>query len=360
MELPEEIETNMNLYSQFPKLNYEIAGDKGSSKSKDERINHLAPDDYKLLNPEKLKTNNYAFFYSPTKNEIVLSIKGTTQRAEWINENLNSIAYHVFSPDKKFIPHQDLNRKGLLVDVARKYNRLKTIEEKNKFIESSQSRMHDVILDLTEVLYEFIEKNKLDLLKKEDRPKLIVTGHSLGSSRGMGLLEAMRTIDFKNKGDPNEPNIYLKPYKIPNLFDVEAHFFNSAPYPSDERGDFYFLNDFVQKDPDTNDIIIHEPIKVTHYSTSGFIKDIGDVVSGLHNPKIVQRRNRISRKEQIYKTDLNSYDMDVLMTTILLKEQQEEQKVFKQKKKLIISTNQSLKEYCKINKYDPICAFVKY
>ena len=52
--------------------------------------------------------------------------------------------------------------------------------------------------------------------------------------------------------------------------------------------------------------------------------------------------------------------MDVLMTTILLKEQQEEQKVFKQKKKLIISTNQSLKEYCKINKYDPICAFVKY
>jgi hypothetical protein len=411
MELPEEIETNMNLYSQFPKLNYEIAGDKGSSKSKDERINHLAPDDYKLLNPEKLKTNNYAFFYSPTKNEIVLSIKGTTQRAEWINENLNSIAYHVFSPDKKFIPHQDLNRKGLLVDVARKYNRLKSIEEKNKFIESSQSRMHDVILDLTEVLYEFIEKNKLDLLKKEDRPKLIVTGHSLGSSRGMGLLEAMRTIDFKNKGDPNEPNIYLKPYKIPNLFDVEAHFFNSAPYPSDERGDFYFLNDFVQKDPDTNDIIIHEPIKVTHYSTSGFIKDIGDVVSGLpnfpqgefnpfssksafyhdkanydfftirpykhpgrmsidpifrhkidlfHNPKIVQRRNRISRKEQIYKTDLNSYDMDVLMTTILLKEQQEEQKVFKQKKKLIISTNQSLKEYCKINKYDPICAFVKY
>ena len=411
MELPEEIETNMNLYSQFPKLNYEIAGDKGSSKSKDERINHLAPDDYKLLNPEKLKTNNYAFFYSPTKNEIVLSIKGTTQKAEWINENLNSIAYHVFSPDKKFIPHQDLNRKGLLVDVARKYNRLKSIEEKNKFIESSQSRMHDVILDLTEVLYEFIEKNKLDLLKKEDRPKLIVTGHSLGSSRGMGLLEAMRTIDFKNKGDPNEPNIYLKPYKIPNLFDVEGHFFNSAPYPSDEKGDFYFLNDFVQKDPDTNDIIIHEPIKVTHYSTSGFIKDIGDVVSGLpnfpqgefnpfssksafyhdkanydfftvkpykhpgkkaidpifrhkidlfHNPKIVQRRNRISRKEQIYKTDLNSYDMDVLMTTILLKEQQEEQKVFKQKKKLIISTNQSLKEYCKINPYDKICAFVKY
>ena len=74
----------------------------------------------------------------------------------------------------------------------------------------------------------------------------------------------------------------------------------------------------------------------------------------------MQRRNRILRKEQIYKTDLNSYDMDVLMTTILLKEQQEEQKVFKQKKKLIISTNQSLKEYCKINPYDKICAFVKY
>lgn len=418
MELPEELETDMNLYSQFPKLNYEIAGEKGSTTSEDQRINHLAPEDYKLLNPKNLRTDNYAFFYSPKKNEIVLSIKGTTELKEWVEENLNSIAYHVFSPDKKFIPHQALDRKGLLVDVARKYNRLKTIEEKNKFIEESQSKMHDVILDLTEVLYEFIEKNKLDLLNKKDRPKLVITGHSLGSARGMGLLEAIRTIDFK-KGDPNEPNIYLKPYKLPNIFEVEGHFFNSAPYPSDAQGNFYFLNDYVQLDPITNDIIVHDPIKVNHYSSAGFIKDIGDIVSSIpdfpkgklnpfssgsafyndkgnynfykikpykhpgkkaidpifrhkielfHHPKIVQRRNNILTGKQTYKTDLNSYDIDVLMTNILLQEIEEnvekiQEKVFKEvyepKKRFVKKTAQSLKEYCKINPWDPLCAFIK-
>jgi hypothetical protein len=420
MELPEEVENDMNLYSQFPKLNYDIAGERRATKVVDEKINHLAPEDYKLIDPTNLRTDNYAFFYSPSKNEIVLSIKGTTQIKEWVEENLNSIAYHVFSPDKKFIPHQDLDRKGLLVDVARKYNRLKTIEEKNKFIEESQSKMHDVILDLTEVLYKFIEKNKLDLLNKKDRPKIVVTAHSLGSSRGMGLLEAMRTIDFKSKGDPNEPNIYLKPYKIPNIFEVEGHFFNSAPYPSDEQGNFYFLNDFVQKDPETNDVIIHEPIRVNHYSSAGFIKEIGDIVSGLpdfpkgklnpfssnsafyhdkgnynfykvkpykhpgkkaidpifrhkidlfHHPKVVKRRNEILTGEKTYKTDLESYDIDELMTSILLQEIEEnveelEEKVFeeviKPKKRLITSFTQSLKEYCKINRFDPLCAFVKY
>ena len=417
-ELPEEIQNNMNLYSQFPKLNYEIAGEKGSFQSQDERINHLAPKDYKLLDPENLKTKNYAFFYSPEKNEIVVSIKGTTQRKEWIDENIKSVAYHVFSPDKKFIPHEDLVRKGLLVDVGRKYNRLESIKEKNKFIRSSQSKMHSIILDLTNVLYNFIENNELDMLDKKDRPKIVVTGHSLGSSRGMGLLEAMRTIDFRGIGDKDEPNIYLKPYKIPNLFNIEAHFFNSAPYPSDANGNFYFLDEKIQLDPETNDLIVHDPIKVTHYSSSGFIKDIGDIVSGLpdipkgklnpfssksafyhdkanyefytikpfshpgkkaldpimrhkidlfHNPTIVKKRNNILTNKQIYKSDLESYNINDLVTEALIEEIEaltDKDKVFenlfKPKKKFIISTNQSLKEYCKINSFDPICAFVKY
>ena len=70
---------------------------------------------------------------------------------------------------------------------------------------------------------------------------------------------------------------------------------------------------------------------------------------------------------QTYKTDLESYDIDELMTSILLKEIEEnveelEEKVFeeviKPKKRLITSSTQSLKEYCKINPYDPICKFI--
>ena len=77
--------------------------------------------------------------------------------------------------------------------------------------------------------------------------------------------------------------------------------------------------------------------------------------------------DEILGRQKIYKTDLDSYDVDILMTNILLQEIEEnvekiQEKVFKEvykpKKRFVKKTAQSLKEYCKINPYDPICKFI--
>ena len=251
-----------DLYSKIAESTYDLYAGEDL-----EEINSGLPGDYSIIENEVPLPNepqDNLLMYSPSKNELVFVIKGTSlnnpqEVLRDIDVLSNSVAERqVF---KSGLAQKD-DRHGTLVQTAKEYNKRKGDIELDPFQEEV-IRLHNILAD-------FITTNKLDKLRDLDRPNIKIVSHSLGSAKGLGVQEALRTIDFGEKAFEEETdiNIYFKPYKIPNLFNVEHISFAPLTYPSNPKdNDFYFLNGVKQYADGEGNFYNHNPMGFRVYST---------------------------------------------------------------------------------------------
>ena len=250
------------LYSRIAEAPYDLYGGEDV-----EEINSFLPEDYRILENEVPLPNepqDNLLMYSPSKNELVFVIKGTSlnnpkEVLRDIDVLSNSVAERqVF---RTGLAQKD-DRHGTLVQTAKEFNKKKGNIDLDPFQEEV-IRLHNILAD-------FVSENKLDKLRELDRPKIKIVSHSLGGAKGLGVQEALRTIDFGDKAFEEETdiNIYYKPYKIPNLFDVEHISFAPLTYPSHpETNDYYFLNGLRQYADGEGNFYDHQPMGFRVYST---------------------------------------------------------------------------------------------
>jgi hypothetical protein len=214
--LPETNIKDKEKYIPFTQTNYDI----NSGDIPIEKINTMLPEDYTLIE-DKYGTNTF-LAYSPKNNELILSYKGSTSITDW-REDFETLGTNLLGAR--------ITQGEVMIDVAERYNDLKDDPNRKKqFTEKLKSFKKNVVAGYDK-LANFIKKNELEDLPFEDRPKIKILGHSLGSARAIGTLEMIEHTNFKD-GKP-----------LYNYFDVESNVYNSAPYPVNDAGDFYFLND---------------------------------------------------------------------------------------------------------------------
>lgn len=257
----EEIQYKNDIYSQIAESPYSVY--EGNDI---QSINDKLPEDYTIIEdslPKGQEPKDSLLLYSPTKNELVYALKGTTlTNLKELKEDFNIFRDFVKEIQQFKSSHHDV-RHGALVQTAKEYNKKKgdidSIDINNFQLEII--RLHNKLTD-------FISKYKLDTLNVNDRPSIKIVSHSLGGAKGLGVQEALRTIDFPDFESEEQINIYYKPYKIPNLFDVEHISFAPMPYPSNPNDNsFYFLNG-VKVSNHKNDQYVHDPMKFIVFSTN--------------------------------------------------------------------------------------------
>jgi len=215
-ELPKQNMPDKEKYIPFTQTNYDI----NEGKIPIEKINTMLPEDYVLIE-DKYGTNTY-LAYSPKNNELILSYKGSTSLPDW-REDFETLGTNLIGAR--------ISQGKLMNDVADRYNEIKDDPNKKKeFTKSLKSFKKNVVAGYDK-LTNFIKNNELEDLPFEDRPKIKILGHSLGSSRAIGTLEIIENTNFKD-GKP-----------LYDYFDIESNVYNSAPYPVNDEGNFYFLND---------------------------------------------------------------------------------------------------------------------
>lgn len=257
----EEIIYKNDLYSQIAETPY--LHNKGMDL---QEINNNLPEDYTIIEetlPKENEPKDSLMLYSPDKHEIVFVIKGTTiTDYKEVREDFEIFRDFV-KESQVFKSRSHDIRHGTLVQTAKEYNK-----KRGDF-----SSMYDInnfqleIIRLHDKLTNFISKYDLDKLKLIDRPSIKIVSHSLGSAKGLGVQEALRTIDYPDFESEDQIDIYFKPYKIPNLFDVEHIAFAPMPYPANpDDNSFYFLN-AVNVNNHKGDIYNHDPMRLLVYST---------------------------------------------------------------------------------------------
>lgn len=215
-ELPKQNMPDKEKYIPFTQTNYDI----NEGKIPIEKINTMLPEDYTLIE-DKYGTNTY-LAYSPKNNELILSYKGSTSLPDW-REDFETLGTNLLGAR--------ISQGKLMSDVAERYNEIKDDPNKKKEFKKGLKSFKKNVVAGYDKLTNFIKNNELEDLPFEDRPKIKILGHSLGSARAIGTLEMIENTNFKD-GKP-----------LYDYFDIESNVYNSAPYPVNDEGNFYFLND---------------------------------------------------------------------------------------------------------------------
>lgn len=199
-----------DVYVEIAQSNYDLVGEDYSL----DEVNHLLPQDFVVV--EEKSGDNSAVFYSPSRNEIVLSFKGTTTFTD-VREDIIDVGGSLLSAnDGKYMEQ-----------IAKDYNQGKTKQGRKELKKSLSSNQKNIVQGFNKI-YNLLNDNELHL--SDAIPKISIVGHSLGSQRAIGVLEMMDHVDYEDG-------------KLHDYFDIEAHVFNPAPYPADKDGNYYFLND---------------------------------------------------------------------------------------------------------------------
>ena len=206
-----------DVYAEISQSNYDIANDKLEL----DEINNLLPADFTLI--EERIGDNSAIYYSPKRHEIVLSFKGTTPtKLVDVQEDIIDVGGSIF-------PFTQTAKDGrYMEEVAKDYNKIQSKEGRNQLKKSLSSNKKNVIQGFNK-LVNFIENT--DMYDAEHKPKISLVGHSLGANRVLGVKEMIEHVEVKEGK------------KLYDIFDIESHIYNPAPYPTDQDGNFYFLNE---------------------------------------------------------------------------------------------------------------------
>jgi len=202
-----------DVYAEISQSNYHIADD----KLEFEEVNNLLPEDFTLV--EERIGDNSAIYYSPKRHEIVLSFKGTSKLVD-VQEDIIDVGGSLFQPSGQDGRYME--------EVAKDYNKVKSKEGRNQLKKSLSSNQKNIVQGFNK-LVNFIENT--DMYDADNKPQISIVGHSLGSNRVLGVKEMIEHVEVKEGK------------KLYDIFDIESHIYNPAPYPTDKDGNFYFLND---------------------------------------------------------------------------------------------------------------------